>query len=99
MPETPAGWYPDPQDPRYVRYWNGAAWTDQLAPRPPDPPPPPPPISAGSVPTGAASTPYPARLQVDFAESYDRVTTFFRLFMVIPIAIVIGVLTAGSTAT
>lgn len=99
MPETPAGWYPDPQDPRYVRYWNGAAWTDQLAPRPPDPPPPPPPISAGSVPTGAASTPYPARLQVDFAESYDRVTTFFRLVMVIPIAIVIGVLTAGSTAT
>jgi uncharacterized protein (AIM24 family) len=24
---TPAGWYPDPQDPARHRYWDGAAWT------------------------------------------------------------------------
>lgn len=27
---SPAGWYPDPGDARYVRYWNGARWTDQV---------------------------------------------------------------------
>ena len=47
----------------------------------------------------SASTPYPARLQVDFAESYNRLTTAFRLVLIIPIAIVIGVLTAGGSKT
>jgi hypothetical protein len=42
---------------------------------------------------------YPARLQVDYEDRHDRVTTFFRVVMVIPIAIVIGVLTAGVTRT
>ncbi|MGO4251302.1 DUF2510 domain-containing protein [Paenarthrobacter sp. TAF1] len=30
---TPAGWYPDPSDPRFVRWWDGTAWTAQQAPR------------------------------------------------------------------
>jgi len=38
---------------------------------------------------------YPARLEVDYPEQHDRMTTFFRIFMVIPIAIVIGALTSG----
>jgi len=38
---------------------------------------------------------YPARLEIDYTEEHDRVTTLFRLFMVIPIAIVSGVLTSG----
>jgi hypothetical protein len=42
---------------------------------------------------------YPARLHVDYSDRHDRVTTFFRLVLVIPIAIVIGVLTAGVTRT
>jgi hypothetical protein len=42
---------------------------------------------------------YPARLEVDFPEEHNRVTTFFRVVLVIPIAIVIGVLTAGVTRT
>ena len=42
---------------------------------------------------------YPARLDIDYPEQHDRVTTLFRLFMVIPIAIVIGVLTTGATQT
>jgi len=44
----------------------------------------------------AAST-YPARLEVDYTDQHDRVTTFFRLITVIPIGIVLGVLTAGAT--
>ncbi|WP_420178711.1 DUF2510 domain-containing protein [Paenarthrobacter sp. TA1.8] len=29
---TPAGWYPDPSDPRFVRWWDGRAWTAHQAP-------------------------------------------------------------------
>ena len=49
--------------------------------------------------TPAAPPVYPARLQVDDVEQHNRVTTFFRVFLVIPIAIVYGVLTAGATKT
>lgn len=42
---------------------------------------------------------YPARLEVDYQEEHNRVTTLFRGVLVIPIAIVIGVLTAGVTRT
>jgi len=27
-PATPAGWYPDPQQPGRMRYWNGSIWTE-----------------------------------------------------------------------
>jgi hypothetical protein len=37
--------------------------------------------------------PYAARLTIDYPERLDRVTTFFRLIWVIPIAIVLGVIT------
>jgi hypothetical protein len=42
---------------------------------------------------------YPARLEVDYAEHNDRVKTLFRIVMVIPIAIIYAVLTAGATQT
>jgi hypothetical protein len=45
------------------------------------------------------SRPYPARLEIDYAEKLDRVTSFFRLLWVIPIAIVLGLLTGGGTTT
>lgn len=32
-PQAP-GWYPDPESPS-MRFWDGAAWTDQRAPLPP----------------------------------------------------------------
>lgn len=34
---TPANWYPDPEDPRRLRYWDGAAWTAHYATMPPSP--------------------------------------------------------------
>lgn len=47
-----------------------------------------------------ATTPaYPARLEIDYPEQLDRVSTLFRLFMVIPIAVVLGALSANGTAT
>ena len=49
--------------------------------------------------TPSAPTAYPARLEVDFTVEHNRVTTLFRLVLVIPIAIVYGVLTAGATTT
>ncbi|MCC7538361.1 MAG: DUF4041 domain-containing protein [Deltaproteobacteria bacterium] len=27
---TPPGWYPDPHDGRYVRYWDGSQWTEHV---------------------------------------------------------------------
>ena len=42
---------------------------------------------------------YPARLEVDYADQHNRVTALFRIVLVIPIAIVIGVLTSGTTQT
>ncbi len=30
----PAAWYPDPDDPRMLRYWDGTVWTRQIAPNP-----------------------------------------------------------------
>ena len=41
---------------------------------------------------------YPANLTVDYPESLDRLTTFFRLFTVIPIAIVLGLLMGSERA-
>jgi hypothetical protein len=42
---------------------------------------------------------YPARLQVDYSDQHNRVTTFFRVVLIIPIAVIYGVLTAGATRT
>lgn len=33
MTQTPAGWFPDPQDPTQYRYWDGTAWTEHRSPR------------------------------------------------------------------
>ena len=46
-----------------------------------------------------APTAYAARLDVDYPSQHNRLTVLFRVVLVIPIAIVIGVLTAGNTQT
>lgn len=41
-------------------------------------------------------TTYPARLTIDYQDKLSRVTTIFRIILVIPILIVLGILTSGS---
>jgi hypothetical protein len=43
--------------------------------------------------------PYAARLDVDYPQELDRVTTAFRIIWIIPIAIVLGALSATATST
>jgi hypothetical protein len=43
--------------------------------------------------------PYPARLEIDEPESLDRVTTAFRIILIIPIAIVLGILSNSGADT
>ena len=45
----PAGWYADPHVPTQKRFWNGAAWTDQVQPSAPPMPPPPAPFSQPTI--------------------------------------------------
>jgi hypothetical protein len=43
---------------------------------------------------------YPARLKIDYPEKLDRLTSFFRIIWLIPIAIVLGLISgAGETVT
>jgi len=43
---------------------------------------------------------YAARLQIDYPEQLDRLTTLFRLVLIIPIAIILGLISgAGQTVT
>jgi len=48
-----------------------------------------------SIPSRAPET-YPATLSIDYPEKVDRLTSFFRIFTVIPIAIVLGLITGGT---
>jgi hypothetical protein len=43
----------------------------------------------------ANSTEYAARLEVDYPEQLDRLTTFFRLIWIVPIAIILGLISGG----
>ncbi len=48
----------------------------------------------------AEESAYAARLQIDYPEKLDRLTTFFRLIWIIPIAVILGLITgAGQTVT
>jgi hypothetical protein len=43
--------------------------------------------------------PYPARLNVDYPERLDRVTSFFRLIWAIPIVVILSLLSASGSST
>lgn len=47
----------------------------------------------------ALPTDYPARLDIDYPEELDRVSTLLRIFYIIPIAIVLAVLASESTVS
>lgn len=42
------------------------------------------------------TTTYPATLEIDYQDKLSRVTTFFRIILIIPILIVLGLLTSGA---
>jgi membrane protein YdbS with pleckstrin-like domain len=70
-----------------------------MPPPPPPGPPPPPPPAAAAAPPRSTEPPYPARLDIDYPEHLNRVTTAFRIVLVIPIGIVLGILTDSGTTT
>jgi hypothetical protein len=46
------------------------------------------------------TTKYAARLEIDYPEKLDRLTSFFRIIWIIPIAIILGLVSgAGETVT
>jgi len=45
------------------------------------------------------SNAYPARLDIEYPEKLDRVTTFFRLIWIFPIIIILSLLSASSSST
>jgi Domain of unknown function (DUF4389) len=50
--------------------------------------------------TNNTTTGYAARLEIDYPEKLDRLTTFFRILWIIPIAIILGLISgAGETIT
>ncbi len=61
----------------------------------PSDPYPPPPGAPPPPPAAAGEQPYAARLEIAYQDGYDRLTTAFRIILVIPIAIVLNLLTAG----
>ena len=77
--------------------------TPPQQPPPPEPPPTPPgaapavPLAPGSPPR--APEPYAARLDIDYPERLDRLSTFFRLIWIIPIYIILSLLSAVASWT
>ncbi|MCT1394675.1 excalibur calcium-binding domain-containing protein [Microbacterium sp. p3-SID338] len=61
MSTPPAGWFPDPENPKQTRWWDGEQWTAQTAPPPPTGLLPPP---ARSFSTAAVKRKIPAWLWI-----------------------------------
>ncbi|RLE22752.1 MAG: DUF4389 domain-containing protein, partial [Actinobacteria bacterium] len=43
--------------------------------------------------------PYPARLNIEYPEKLDQLSTAFRVILIIPIAVIFSIITSGSTNT
>ncbi len=70
------------------------------SPPPPPPPPPPgapPPPAVPPPPGSPAGSPYAARLAIDSPQDLNRLTTAFRLILIVPIAIILGILNNRSS--
>src|SRR4051794_4144454 len=64
MTNPAANWYPDPQDPNQLRYWDGSRWTDHRAARQPPAENQPPAVNAPAQPEPAAGSPAPSKSKV-----------------------------------
>ena len=64
-PDVAPGWYPDPQVPEQLRYWDGSAWTEhvQAAGGGGAPPPPPAPAAPAGGGQGAATAYDPSSME------------------------------------
>ncbi|MDM7855170.1 DUF2510 domain-containing protein [Cellulomonas alba] len=70
---APAGWYPDPQGPGSVRYWDGTGWTQHVQPVPAAPQPQPAPVGAGGwVPQPPTTSPQPGTAYPQPDASYGQ---------------------------
>ncbi|GJM39182.1 MAG: hypothetical protein DHS20C19_25490 [Acidimicrobiales bacterium] len=76
-PRPEAGWYPDPEVPSGLRYWDGADWTTH---RQPPAGPPPPPLLAPRADNGAAI----ASLVISIAGF------FFTCMVLCPVGMILG---------
>ena len=64
MTNPAANWYPDPQDPTQLRYWDGTQWTEHRAPRQPPAEPAPPQATAPVPSEPVASAPAVSKSKV-----------------------------------
>lgn len=90
-----AGWFPDPQDPNSLRYWDGHAWTSHTSPGPPPPAGAPSPVSPTPGPATPAPPPYggqPAPVPPSPATS-NRM-----LLLVIGVIVVVGMVAVSAGA-
>jgi hypothetical protein len=72
-----AGWYDDPHGSGQLRYWNGASWTDSLAPK----------AGSGPPPEGAVTPPpQPTPLSVEARDNRSATGTFIAIWAVCSIA-------------
>jgi hypothetical protein len=69
--QTPAGWYPDPEDPAQLRYWDGTAWTDHRHPAEPVAP-----VVPTEAPAVPAETPQFAYTPVPTAPPYGAAPAY-----------------------
>jgi hypothetical protein len=64
MTNPAANWYPDPQDPNQLRYWDGSQWTEHRPPRQPAAAEPPVQASAPAQPEPAVAAQAPSKSKV-----------------------------------
>src|SRR5690606_39688034 len=69
--QTPPNWYPDPQNPALVRWWDGQRWTEHVQERDAAAPPPSP--ARAQVPAPAPAAPAQDRKSTRLNSSHVKI--------------------------